>query len=90
MSGKAIKASTVQPRTIEKAGRPTAWAIARPCLSEPCRFVAAGALGSSVLGALTLQLDIVLDAHHFDLLELGLEEVDVLLLGLEDSIEEGS
>ena len=46
------------------------------------------ALAVAFSGRLALQLDVVLQAHALDHLELGLEEIDVLFLTFEDALED--
>src|SRR5260221_626080 len=58
-------------------------------LENPSCFISGQTLGrSQSLGAARLQLDVVLDAHARDLLDLGLEEIDVVLLVFEDILEQ--
>ena len=44
--------------------------------------------GSAIAGWLTLQLDVVLQAHAFDHSELGLQKIDMFFLAFEDAFED--
>src|SRR5688500_20373716 len=55
---------------------------------RPTEMPKARAEGSIVSCRLALQLDVVLQAHAGDHLELGLEEVDVAFLAFEDALED--